>query len=183
VNIQNDPGPVTPHPYVPPGPLDTAPWEGGHQLPETRREAFRAVLAGVTLGAYDEAVTGWLAGLDDTTCRTVASLMNRCRLAGAADLAARLDGLRRMLSAVLASETRSRQLALEAAEAELTQVTAAHPAPQRPALNAVQQADAGAARAFLASVADTDPRSGDRLAYGHLHILLGIIDALAGGAE
>jgi hypothetical protein len=49
-----------------------------------RQEAFSAVLEGVELGAYDERMIAWLVGWDDPTCRTIASLMWRCRLAGAA---------------------------------------------------------------------------------------------------
>lgn len=41
-------------------------------------------MRGVELGSYDRRITAWLAGLDDTTCRTIASLLWRCRLAGAA---------------------------------------------------------------------------------------------------
>ena len=43
------------------------------------------MLAGVETGAYDEKVVAWLVSLDDATCRTMASLLWRCRLAGTAD--------------------------------------------------------------------------------------------------
>ena len=119
---------AAPHPYIPAGPVETAPCAGYCQ-PATRQAAFGAVLQGVEIGAYDERLIGWLAGLDDPTCRTIASLMWRCRLAGATHLAARLDGLRRLLDAVLADEHRSRQLALEHAEAELTDICEAGPVP------------------------------------------------------
>ena len=36
----------------------------------------------VSTAPYDNKVLGWLAGLDDPTYRTVASLLWRCRLAG-----------------------------------------------------------------------------------------------------
>lgn len=70
-----------PHEYVPPGPLDSAP-PGGYRPPAGRLEALAAVLDGVDLGAYDMGLITWLAGLDDPTCRTVASIMWRCRQAG-----------------------------------------------------------------------------------------------------
>jgi hypothetical protein len=48
-----------------------------------RQEAFAAVLEGLELGAYDRQIVNWLTSWDDPTCRTIASLMWRCRLAGA----------------------------------------------------------------------------------------------------
>lgn len=81
---QADPGADPPHAYVPAGPIEAAPL-GGYCPPEIRLEAFAAVLEGVeTGGAYDRRIVAWLAQLDDSTCRTIASLMWRCRLAGAA---------------------------------------------------------------------------------------------------
>jgi hypothetical protein len=69
----------TPHEYVPPGPLDSAPG-GGFQPRQIRRDAFAAVLAGVELGDYDRRMIEWLTDLgDDTTCRAFASIMWRCR--------------------------------------------------------------------------------------------------------
>ena len=68
------------HPYVPSGPLEDGP-PGGYQPAGVRREALAAVLDGIPLGAYDRRVLDWLAGLDDPTCRTLASVMLRCRLA------------------------------------------------------------------------------------------------------
>jgi hypothetical protein len=77
-------GPATPpHEYIPAGPAEAAPL-GGYRPPEVRQEAFAAVLESVELGAYDHQIIAWLTRLDDTTCRTIASLMWRCRLAGAA---------------------------------------------------------------------------------------------------
>jgi hypothetical protein len=69
---------VPPHPYVPAGPVEGEPG-GGYQPPEVRREAFAAVLKGVPLGAYEQQHIEWLVGLDDSTCRTLASLMWRLR--------------------------------------------------------------------------------------------------------
>jgi hypothetical protein len=40
-----------PHGYIPPGPIEAQPWEGGYCQPETRQKAFAAVLRGVTTGA------------------------------------------------------------------------------------------------------------------------------------
>ena len=72
-----------PHEYIPSGPADTAP-PGGYCPPEVRLEAFAAALESVETGAYDRQVVTWLAQLDDTTCRTIASLLWRCRVAGTA---------------------------------------------------------------------------------------------------
>ena len=71
----------TPHAYILAGPVETAP-TGPFQPANIRLEAFAAVLAGIDMGAYDDRIMAWLAGLDDTTCRTVASLLWRCRQAG-----------------------------------------------------------------------------------------------------
>ena len=67
--------------YVPPGPIETIPLLGYCQ-PETRQAAFAAVLAGVPMGTYDHAMISWLVGWDDSTCRTITSIMWRCRVAG-----------------------------------------------------------------------------------------------------
>jgi len=72
-----------PHEYIPSGPADTAP-PGGYCPPEVRLEAFTAALEGVETGAYDRQVVTWLTQLDDITCRTIASLLWRCRVAGTA---------------------------------------------------------------------------------------------------
>ena len=74
---------TTPHEYIPAGPVEAAPL-GGYWPPEVRLDAFSAVLEDVETGAYDHRIIAWLAQLDDTTCRTIASLMWRCRLASAA---------------------------------------------------------------------------------------------------
>ena len=81
---QADPGGNPPHAYVPSGPLEAAPYLG-YCPPEVRREAFSAVLEGVETGTYDTRIVNWLTGWDDPTCRTIASLMWRCRLAGGAE--------------------------------------------------------------------------------------------------
>jgi hypothetical protein len=81
---QADPGVGPPHTYVLAGPVEAAPYEG-YCPPEVRQEAFSAVLDGVRTGAYDRRIVTWLAQWDDTTCRTIASLMWRCRLAGGAE--------------------------------------------------------------------------------------------------
>ena len=74
----------SPHYYVPAGPVEAAPVLG-FEMPEVREVALDAVLKGVPLGAYDHRMLDWLATLDDTTCRTVASIMWRCRIAGVPD--------------------------------------------------------------------------------------------------
>ena len=81
---QADPGGNPPHAYVPSGPLEAAPYLG-YCPPEVRQEAFSAVLEDVETGAYDAQILNWLTGWDDPTCRTIASLMWRCRLAGGAE--------------------------------------------------------------------------------------------------
>jgi hypothetical protein len=81
---QADPGGDPPHAYIPTGPVEAAPYLG-YCPPEVRQEAFSAVLEGVETGAYDMQIVNWLTGWDDPTCRTIASLMWRCRLAGRAE--------------------------------------------------------------------------------------------------
>ncbi len=81
---QADPGGDPPHAYILTGPVEAAPYLG-YRPPEVRQEAFSAVLEGVELGAYDMQIVNWLTGWDDPTCRTIASLMRRCRLAGRAE--------------------------------------------------------------------------------------------------
>lgn len=68
-------------PYVPAGPLESAP-RGDFHPREVRREAFAAVLDGIPMGAYDHRMIAWLTDLDDPTCQAFASLMQRCREAG-----------------------------------------------------------------------------------------------------
>jgi hypothetical protein len=83
--VQADPGGDPPHPYIPAGPVEAAPYLG-YCPPEVRQEAFSAVLEGVETGAYDTQIVNWLTGWDDPMCRTIASLMWRCRLAGEAEV-------------------------------------------------------------------------------------------------
>lgn len=71
-----------PHAYIPVGPVQCTPL-GSFRSPQERREAFAAALEGVELGAYDERMIEWLTQLDDPTCRTIASLIWRCRIEGA----------------------------------------------------------------------------------------------------
>ena len=78
---QADPGGDPPHAYIPAGPVEAAPYEG-YCPPEVRREAFAAVLEGVEMGAYDSGSSNVADRWDDPTCRTIASLLWRCRLAG-----------------------------------------------------------------------------------------------------
>ncbi len=73
-----------PHSYIPDGPIEAAPYHG-YCPPEVRQEAFGAVLEGIETGAYDRRIIAWLAQWDDPTCRTIASLLWRCRLAGRKD--------------------------------------------------------------------------------------------------
>ena len=81
---QADPGGDPPHAYIPAGLVEAAPYLG-YCPPELRQEAFAAVVEGVETGAYDRRIIAWLAQCDDTTCRTIASLLWRCRLAGGAE--------------------------------------------------------------------------------------------------
>ena len=76
-----DPGGDSPHAYIPAGPVEAAPYLGSCP-PEVRQEAFSAVLEDVETGTYDTQIVNWLTSWDDPTCRTIASLMWRCRLAG-----------------------------------------------------------------------------------------------------
>jgi integrase/recombinase XerC len=71
-----------PHAYIPNGPVQAAPYEG-YCPPEERQAAFAAVLEGVETGEYDRRIVTWLTQRDDTTCRTIASLLWRCRSVGA----------------------------------------------------------------------------------------------------
>ena len=72
---------TVPHDYSPDGPVQAAPYEG-YCRPRTKQEPFAAPLQGVHMGAYDECIIAWLMSWDDPACRTIASLMHPCRLAG-----------------------------------------------------------------------------------------------------
>jgi hypothetical protein len=71
-----------PDPYVAAGPLDQPP--GGFR-PDERRAAMAHVLRGVQLGAYDERMIAWTVQCDDSTARTIASLIERARDAACAE--------------------------------------------------------------------------------------------------
>ena len=55
---------------------------GSPEPPDVRLDVLAAVLDSIETAPYDDKVLGWLAGLDDPTYRTVASLLWRCRRAG-----------------------------------------------------------------------------------------------------
>jgi hypothetical protein len=63
------------------GPIEAEPPDSP-EPPDVRLDVLAAVLDGVETAPYDDKVLGWLAGLDDPTYRTVASLLWRCRQAG-----------------------------------------------------------------------------------------------------
>lgn len=68
--------------YAPIERLDTAP-VGPYVAPCQREEALSDALRGVDLGANDELIVGWLVRhLDNTTLRTLVSLIERARGAG-----------------------------------------------------------------------------------------------------
>jgi hypothetical protein len=68
--------------YAPIERLDSAPI-GPYVSPGQREEALSDALRGVDLGANDELVVGWLVRhLDNTTLRTLVSLIERARGAG-----------------------------------------------------------------------------------------------------
>lgn len=69
-------------PYVPAGPIDRPP---SAFRPTERRPALAHVLRGVQLGAYDECIVDWLLQWDDSTIRTIASLIERARDAAHAE--------------------------------------------------------------------------------------------------
>jgi hypothetical protein len=69
-------------PYAPPGPIERDP---GGLRPDERRLAIEHALRGVQLGAWDQAIIAWLLDLDDSTIRTVVSLIERARTAGPGD--------------------------------------------------------------------------------------------------
>ena len=65
---------------VPAGPLESAP--RGFVPGEERSALLAGVLDGVELGAWDQQVASWLAGLDTCTALTIASWIARSRAAG-----------------------------------------------------------------------------------------------------
>lgn len=84
---------------IPTGRLDDEPRSAGPYPPAGARAAtLRGSLRGVDLGAYDVRIVHWLAGWDDPTVRTVASWLERVRLAeraiAAGDVNRELDVMR-----------------------------------------------------------------------------------------
>lgn len=79
----NDTVPTEPDPYVPTGPLEQPP--SGYRAAECRPAAMAHVLRGVQLGAYDERIIAWIVQWDDSTIRTIASLIERARGAACAE--------------------------------------------------------------------------------------------------
>jgi hypothetical protein len=72
-----------PEPYVPAGPVETDPVAF---RPDDRRPAIEHVLRGVQLGTWDRGIVTWLLTWDDSTIRTVCSLIERARQAQARSL-------------------------------------------------------------------------------------------------
>ena len=67
-----------PDPYVPAGPVEQSPVAF---RPAERREALGHVLRGVQLGDWDRQIIDWLLNWDDSTIRTICSLIERARQA------------------------------------------------------------------------------------------------------
>ena len=67
-------------PGVPAGPVEVAP--AGFVPGAVQAEILAHALAGIDLGAWDQRVQSWLAGLDASTVLTVASWIARSRAAG-----------------------------------------------------------------------------------------------------
>lgn len=67
---------------VPGGPVQAPP--RGSIPPAEQARILAAELAGIELGAWDQQIVQWLAGLDACTVLTVASLIARARAAGPA---------------------------------------------------------------------------------------------------
>jgi hypothetical protein len=72
-------GEAAQEPYVPDGPVEQPP---AAFRPAERREAMAHVLRGVQLGAHDERIIDWILQWDDSTIRTICSLIERARAAG-----------------------------------------------------------------------------------------------------
>lgn len=62
---------------VPPGPINKAP--GGCSPRDVLAAVLHEPLADIELGTYDERILTWLAGWDDPTVMTIASLLHRAR--------------------------------------------------------------------------------------------------------
>jgi hypothetical protein len=67
---------------VPVGPVEVPP--AGFVSAAVQAQILAGVLAGIELGAWDQRILGWLAGLDASTVLTVASWIARSRAAGPA---------------------------------------------------------------------------------------------------
>jgi hypothetical protein len=65
---------------VPAGPVEVPP--AGCVSGAVQAQILAGVLAGVELGAWDQRILSWLAGLDASTVLTVASWIARSRAAG-----------------------------------------------------------------------------------------------------
>ena len=65
---------------VPAGPVEVPP--AGCVSGAVQAQILAGVLAGIELGAWDQRILGWLAGLDASTVLTVASWIARSPAAG-----------------------------------------------------------------------------------------------------
>jgi hypothetical protein len=65
---------------VPAGPVEVPP--AGFASGVVQAQILAGVLAGIELGAWDQRVLSWLAGLDASTVLTVAAWIARSRAAG-----------------------------------------------------------------------------------------------------
>ena len=65
---------------VPAGPVEVPP--AGCVSGAVQAQILAGVLAGIELGAWDQRILSWLAGLDASTVLTVASWVARSRAAG-----------------------------------------------------------------------------------------------------
>lgn len=65
---------------VPAGPVEVPP--AGCVSGAVQAQILAGVLAGIELGAWDQRILSWLAGLDASTVLTVASWIARSRTAG-----------------------------------------------------------------------------------------------------
>jgi len=65
---------------VPAGPVEVSP--AGFVTGAVQAQILAGVLAGIELGAWDQRILSWLAGLDASTVLTIASWIARSRAAG-----------------------------------------------------------------------------------------------------
>ena len=66
--------------WLPAGPVEVPP--AGFVSGAVQAQILAGVLAGIELGAWDQRILSWLAGLDASTVLTVASWIARSRAAG-----------------------------------------------------------------------------------------------------